>query len=81
MNLYNGQEPDYDSILGDLDYSSRGSLSNRFHNQMVALTNELDALGCSKEFIRKVCVEAMRRLIYPQESNQEATEDRRGEER
>ena len=70
MNLYKGQEPDYDSILGDLDYSSRGSLSDRFHNQMVSLTNELKALGCSKEFIRKVFMEAARRFIFPQESNQ-----------
>ena len=62
MNLYNGQEPDYDSILQDLDYSSEG-LSVKFHNQLVALLENLYSLGCSKEFVHKVGMEAMRRFI------------------
>lgn len=69
MNLYNGQEPDYDSILQDLDYSSEG-LSVKFQNQLFALLDNLDSLGCSKEFIHKVGMEAVRRFVnykHPEE--------------
>ena len=58
----NNEEPDYDELLSELDFSPRRDFSENADRQLEQLFDKLSSLNYSQDVQVKVMVEAMRRF-------------------